>query len=149
MNEDGRLIKGVKIYDHKNDIYTILYNESVRRHSSYRWDIAHELGHLFLDHIEETEKEETEANVFARQLLMPEYSVLRLMRDYEIRNVNALAYIFQVSETIARYRVENLKHRGCIRISSDDISIWEMQKNTAEDRIREADRYYELDEEVS
>lgn len=140
-----KTLNGVKIYDRERDIYTILYNGYSNRLISVRWDISHELGHIFLEHKDESDVEETEANTFARQLLMPEYTVLRIWTDYKIVNTQAFSAIFDVSPTVASYLIQNLKKRGCIRVTSDDIEIWERQKGYVEERISYAERFYDLE----
>lgn len=140
---DGKLLKGVKIHDKEKDIYTVLYNASVRRCGDIRWDVCHELGHLHLNHEYETDTEECEANAFARQILMPEYSVWKIWTEYKIKNIEAIASIFGVSDTIAQYRIDNLKKRGHIEVLQSDVDIWEAHKQSAEDRIEYIMQFYD------
>lgn len=53
-----------------NGMYFIIYNQ---KHviGRRRWTIAHELGHIFLEHGEQSRVNEAEANYFAKELLMP------------------------------------------------------------------------------
>ena len=141
---DGTLLHGVKIYDRQKDIYTILYNSSVKRAGNVRWDVSHELGHIYLSHELETDIEEAEANAFARQLLMPEYTVWKIWTEYGIKNIYALASIFAVSDVIAEYRIDNLKKRGRISLCQSDIDIWERQKEEAENTIEYISQFYDV-----
>ena len=51
-----------------------------------RWTMAHELGHILLDHREQSRVNEAEANYFARQLLMP-MAVLVKMNKTSVEDV--------------------------------------------------------------
>lgn len=53
-----------------NGMYFIIYN-SKHIIGRRRWTIAHELGHIFLEHEEQSRVNEAEANYFAKELLMP------------------------------------------------------------------------------
>lgn len=79
---------GKTIYDTQKDCYLIIYNDK-KCFKTQRWTIAHELGHIFLEHLENEEyflgnknnneqenekieiKLEHEANTFAKHLLVP------------------------------------------------------------------------------
>ena len=56
----------------KNSTCLILYNDDINNKGRLLWNLAHELGHLILDHKEQNEKTEIEANTFASQLLLPQ-----------------------------------------------------------------------------
>lgn len=98
---------------------TIFVNENdiaVRR----RFTIAHEIGHYFL-HIEhestrtitsfrsDRSPRETEANVFASELLMPEDMVIREHENMVIPVAESLAQKFNVSKPAMRIRLEELE----------------------------------------
>lgn len=85
-----------------------------------RFTVAHELGHYFLHHNgKELEyldmrstmstPEETAANRFAAELLMPEEQVRREHGKLLFPTVDELARIFNVSGQSMRYRLANLK----------------------------------------
>lgn len=79
---DLKTIKGVELSDHlsgfliqENQMSAIAYNKT-HHINRQRFTIAHEIGHLVLGHnvIDEgsvSSTEETEANIFASELLMP------------------------------------------------------------------------------
>lgn len=110
FKQDGRLFLGVN------------ENHSENRQ---RFTIAHEIGHYILhtndplhcDDKGEVDKvylrselqsrEETEANYFAADLLMPELLIDKSI-DEDINTVDALAEHFKVSEEAMRYRLINL-----------------------------------------
>ncbi len=119
-----------------------------------RFTIAHELGHLFMGHLEggqvaideslnERAPQEREANAFAAGLLMPEKGVLgaveRLMKRLDendpMGHIVWLADSFGVSEEAAAYRMLNL---GLARVTGGETR--EAVSNVVEDReaLREA-----------
>ncbi|MFK4234914.1 ImmA/IrrE family metallo-endopeptidase [Pseudomonas guariconensis] len=90
-----------------------------------RFTIAHELGHMCLNHIVPGERvlrdpkaayssgyeqpREMQANQFAAQLLMPE-AVVRSLSRYGVnsRSIREMAQSFYVSEVAMGYRLQNL-----------------------------------------
>ena len=91
-----------------------------------RFTIAHELGHIILDHFDEQhthsdsdvdlfrtdlahggDQNEVQANMFASALLMPR-SLVRAAYETE-KNVKDLAKIFNVSEEAMGYRLSSLR----------------------------------------
>ncbi len=56
----------------------ILYNDRIENRGRVNFTIAHELGHVFLHHTDESEKSQREADRFAAALLMPE-AVIRFL----------------------------------------------------------------------
>ncbi len=50
----------------------ILYNDRIPHHRRVNFTIAHELGHVYLRHTDESDKSQREADRFAAALLMPE-----------------------------------------------------------------------------
>lgn len=111
-------------YDVETDLYIIYYNDVDLwkiRSNRYRWNIAHELGHVALNHhkdYEETrlyrsriskslyKKLENEADMFASYLLVP-HIVVSCIADR--RNLN-IQFLCRVSEKAASYRLEDITH---------------------------------------
>lgn len=123
---------GCTIHDTKTDICTVIYNDRCEeRHSQGRvqYTLAHEVGHIYLDHgAEDNRTDEVEANAFASQLLMPEYSILRMYNDYGYVNQGAISAIFGVSKSAAQNRLDSLKRRKGIYYNQDDIDVYELQR---------------------
>ena len=87
-----------------------------------RFTIAHEIGHLQLNHLESGEKastifrnsatsqgideKEIAANAFAAELLMPE-DLVRYTYNF-VKSVGGVARAFRVSESASRNRLKNL-----------------------------------------
>ena len=54
----------------KNNNIFIFYNADIETEGRKTWTISHELGHIVLNHTTQCDKNETEANFFASQLLV-------------------------------------------------------------------------------
>lgn len=61
---------GMSCYVAESKSYLILYNDE-KDSNRTRFTIAHEIGHIVLDHECSCEETESEANYFARNLLVP------------------------------------------------------------------------------
>ena len=137
--------RGINIYDSQNDIYIILFSDAIKDYRSIRWLIAHEIGHIYLNHhSEHSANDEAEANYFARQLLTPSISLLKIITDYGVRNPEALAAIFEVPISAINYHLKAIKKMNGIYVDSTDKIIWEKQEEHVLERIRYADSFYSL-----
>ena len=114
----GKNISGA-IQKHPTKGCTILVNEKDIR-TRERFTIAHELGHYLL-HMDDSENKvitsfrmdqspiETQANIFAAELLMPEELVRREHANMVIPVSDSLAEIFDVSKQAMRVRLDSLE----------------------------------------
>lgn len=97
-----------------NGIYLIAYNDWIENAGHNRFTLCHELGHIILNHdLSKTDDwvQETEANVFAIELLMPEAIIQELVnRGYSIANENTLEGIFNASHTACQIRIDEFKN---------------------------------------
>lgn len=98
------------VYDPVNDFSLILINKSKLRKPEIprmRFSIAHEIGHIVLDHIHKTyyEEMEDEADEFAGCVLMPEDSFMWFHPKTRTK-------IFYVSQAAAYIRAENIRLRN-------------------------------------
>lgn len=106
----------------QDDTRCIEYNdsESLMRQ---RFTIAHELGHHLLAHTDANHQfrddpskfnlnvaipEETQANKFAAELLMPKLAIEHFIFNEKISSLNELAKRFSVSTVAMQYRLKNL-----------------------------------------
>ena len=94
--------------------YLILYNAragSVRRQS---FTLAHEVGHIYLDHQDDSPGNEQQANAFAAELLMPAVLAARLVGTLPLGAdpVAALAQTFAVSQSMAHQNLRGLALKG-------------------------------------
>lgn len=124
---------GCTIHDTKTGIHTVIYNdrayERASNQSRVQYTLAHEVGHIYLDHgADDDRTDEIEANAFASQLLMPEYTILRMYNDYGYVNQGAISAIFGVSKSAAQNRLDSLKRRKGIHYNQDDIDVYEQQR---------------------
>ena len=62
----------------QGDLTLILYNDTIENRGRANFTVAHELGHVYLNHTEETPRAQREADRFAAALLMPE-AVIRFL----------------------------------------------------------------------
>lgn len=98
----------------------VLYDEMETNIARWNWDIAHELGHLYLGHETDGRIQEQEANVFAGQLIVPEavlYSILVHKGSIKIKD---LTNNFNVSKECAKNRLKSfVKRLNFINIDSN------------------------------
>lgn len=108
----------------------ILYNEDMSNSNRTNWTIFHEFGHLHLKHVNDSEIEEKETNMFVAQLLMPIYSVIQISKILHGITSSDLENIFNVSSWAARYRIEDLnKYYSASYTPNDyDLAIWDKTK---------------------
>ena len=100
----------------------IEYNDSESK-LRQRFTIAHELGHHVMSHTDATHQfrddpgkfnlnvaipEETQANKFAAELLMPKLAIEHFVFNEDISSLNKLAELFSVSTVAMQYRLKNL-----------------------------------------
>lgn len=99
----------------KDKKHVIAYNRGHHPHRQ-RFTIAHELGHLILEHVDlrnnddnfnSKNPEETAANKFAAELLVP---IDFLKKDFAdgIRDVKSLAQRYKVSEEMMWWRIMDM-----------------------------------------
>lgn len=62
-------------------IYLVLYNDREKSLTRRRFTLAHEIGHIMLAHEQDDAVQETEANCFAAELLLPRI----LLRELQLR----------------------------------------------------------------
>lgn len=88
--------------------YYIFYDDSVMIERQ-RFTIAHEIGHILLEHFEKDILErEKEANMFAARLLMP----MVVLKECDVSNIEELRTLCFVSNQAATYRFKRLQLVG-------------------------------------
>jgi Zn-dependent peptidase ImmA (M78 family) len=84
-------------------------------HARKRWTLAHEIGHIYLEHTKDNAEEEREANLFASELLMPELVILELkrrLRDYgRTLTISEVERLFGVSQSAAANRMKQIESK--------------------------------------
>ena len=87
----------------------IFFNKSVNNSCRNRFTIAHELGHILLEHSKDKTKTynemETAANIFAIRLLAP----LCVLKEMNISSSEELSQLCNISKTAGTYRYERLQ----------------------------------------
>lgn len=70
-----------------------------------RWTMAHELGHILLDHREQSRVNEAEANYFAKELLMP----MAVLTNMGVTSVKDVCKVCNVSNDASENRQKDFK----------------------------------------
>ena len=108
LNKDGR--------------YIIFYNDEVIVERQ-RFTIAHEIGHILLNHFNvPIENREQEANMFAARLLMP----ICVLYECNIESIDELKRMCKVSSISAFYRynrLEMLKERNKFYTDKNEVVL--------------------------
>ena len=109
---DGYCVKNVK------GLNLILYNELT---SSERtsFTLAHELGHIFLNHSKHGFTEEKEADFFASELLMPDAAVNYLIKSGCRITADFIRDVFKVSHSAAKRKAFTAAAGKTVITSSD------------------------------
>lgn len=82
-------------------VWVIVYNDS-NSHERQRWTILHEIGHIRLDHTQESELAEAEANFYAKYSIAPP----PLVHIAQCEDFMDIATKFDMSVTAAFYAME-------------------------------------------
>ena len=114
---------GVCAYDHKREKYVIYYNDTKMNVGLTRFTIAHELGHIILQHHRRADTDillragisagvykafENEANCFARNFLSPYPLAKLLANSRDLYFVADMAEAFNISYDAASTRIKFL-----------------------------------------
>lgn len=118
------------IYDQTLDIYLIVWNKALGR-ASIRYSIAHELGHILLNHergwptdrVLGKSRKENEANAFARYLLVPFPALQKLFRAQPF-SAQAVADHFDIP------------YAAAAKIYPD-YAYWQLKKHNGEQEDRQ------------
>lgn len=87
---------GLTVFNPQLQKYEIFYNDAKSK-SVIRFTLAHELGHILLNHTKDDEISKKEANCFARNLLC----AIPVIDELEIQTIRDIAYVFEVGEYMA------------------------------------------------
>lgn len=123
------------IFDNTEQMYYVFYNDTMPKERC-RWNIIHELAHLYLGHLllmhkaktlnvvlgaEELEELEQEANYFTSYFTAPYPLIMFLASHYNLLSFNGYyafaRSLFGYSKEAAYYRARNLSNRSHTQIS--------------------------------
>lgn len=108
------------------DTYIVLFDEtSVAQR--LRFSLAHELGHILLNHSDDTDIKEKEANCFASHLLIPDCILSTLIHNIYAYDLDCTRSTFGVSWDTAAYKVQGfynkIKSYGHLNTSSERMLL--------------------------
>jgi hypothetical protein len=102
----------------------ILYNDAIENRRRMNFTLAHELGHVYLNHTEETPHTQEEADRFAAALLMPE-SVIRFLdcQANRLLTPEEMTTYFGASLTACRRRRAELDRKEPTPPTPDGVEL--------------------------
>lgn len=114
---------GMSCYVADTMSYIILYNDEDEMDSNrIRFTIAHEIGHIALGHESSNQETESEADYFARNLLVP----MGILIHKQISNYIKIVNMFKVSYSVAGNVIRTLTVRlecGYANLKSYEIEL--------------------------
>lgn len=100
--------------------YIVLWNAEITNHYRRRFTLAHEVGHIYLQHIDDGLLQEPEADMFAAQLLLPRILVEQVVWEWgETLAVSELCQVFSVSRQAAEVAIHRLQTPVCYTQDDD------------------------------
>lgn len=107
-----------------SSLYIVLYNEKIKSGGRRSFTLAHEIGHIYLDHENDGPGEEREADYFASQLLLPPILVWELLKRSRFTiSAHELATIFGTSKMAAENRMLSLKRKKQPEFSTEELML--------------------------
>ena len=119
---EGSVIEGACVfrqYGHQ----IILYDDNIANEHRKHWGIAHELGHVLLDHRNDDRTAEIEAHFFAAQLIAPEIVLWELCRRKGRLSDSDLSTHFNLSFEAAVKRITTLSRRNTFNCTDIDKQL--------------------------
>lgn len=111
---------------HRGNVNIVLYDKATFGHwERFNWTLAHEVGHIYMEHQKHGPVEEVEAHFFASQLFMPEYTIRQMVEEYRVIDAHDLSQIFWVSTEAAVKRIRTLKKHHTKEWLPEDLNIYE------------------------
>lgn len=105
LTQDGEFIEGYTNIDETKQRAVIFYNEEIESEGRKKFTVSHEFGHIVLGHMEHSKKNETEADVFASQLLLPSCILEKLVHSGKEINTDYLNKKFGLSKMAAEISI--------------------------------------------
>lgn len=98
---DNKYSDGYTLFIRDNNIYFVFYNKEIVSKGRINWTIAHELGHIALNHTNQCSENELEANAFASQLLLPQCLLMKLVSSGKKITIDYITKTFGLSKEAA------------------------------------------------
>ena len=104
----------------------IIYDNRIKSNGRKRWSIAHEYGHIVLNHKKQCGQNEVEANFFAANLLLPQCVLKELVSKRGDITKDYLQNKFSISEEAAEKYLSRINGRGFdyFKNEYDDIILF-------------------------
>ena len=111
LTMNGKLNDGYTVRLH-GGINLILYYEKNKGNPRLNWTLAHEIGHIYLNHDNDGRNQEVEAHWFAAELLMPTSICCQIARKITF-TPERMSKTFLVSVNAANNKIDTLR-RSCL-----------------------------------
>lgn len=92
---------GYTVYDAEKKHWIIYFNDA-KSEQTIRFTVAHELGHIILEHLTDSKCHDMEANCFARNLLAP----VPIREEYNFKTADECSQCFDISELAAQVALD-------------------------------------------
>lgn len=93
---------GFSIYDKRTKKWLVFYND-LKSNTTIRFTLAHELGHIVLNHTCDDNISQSEANCFGRNLLCP----VPIRKAFHLKKISDYCSCFDISEPMAEATMGN------------------------------------------
>ncbi len=147
LTRNGKLKDG---YTMSKDGLSVIFYDAATYEPRQRFTRFHEIGHVVLNHNQQCEKNESEANFFAAQCILPNALLKEIKaRGYTITK-DLLVQTFNVSDQVALYRLDYLKDYPDLHKNEYDDIIVELFKSYLDSHFpskRTRDNYDFLEEQ--
>lgn len=117
MTEFAESEMGYTVFDTDNNRWLIFYNDQ-KSETTIRFTIAHELGHIVLNHAEDTPTADKEANCFARNILCP----VPIRDEFGLTTLSDYCFMFDISDKMAQV-VKNLNNNDSYYITHENYAL--------------------------
>ena len=95
------------------DLYVVLYNDEILNQEHLNWTLAHEIGHIYLNHDKDGPKQEVEAHWFAAELLAPEPLIRYMLYNEEVElSPHKIREIFELSKEASEKRYKTINNKN-------------------------------------
>lgn len=105
-------------YYDKDGVLVVYIDDVGCKRNRQRFSLGHELGHIILDHTEQSPENEEEANFVAEYLLTPTSLVMVEGAEIHMQDPVFLEYAFDVSLDVASISADHMENRFFLNVST-------------------------------